>query len=199
MSSSSKFKETISAEKRDWQQERFPSSYSYRDLMDVGRIVYNNVVCEDVWTASAVEVKTTEEQQEKNFLALINERIDRLERSSGKNPSGTPERGKPGNDGFTRNPGCRYHNPNDEKRKVINGRIMIWCHKDCHKRTMWCGRKVCHSKSEYAAKIKKQDQLNNEGPQRKDKISRDFRIALAALTTTDDLADLEAEFFEVKE
>ena len=198
-SNSTEFKETISAEKRDWQQGRSPPSYSHRDLMDVGRIAYNNLVCEGAWKTATFAEKGTEEEKSKNFLALITERVDRLEKISGNNPSGTPTGGKHGNGDFTQNPGWRYHNPNGEKTKLNIGRHMTWCDKDCHKRPMWCGRKVCYGKAEFAARNKKQEEAKKGGDQKKDSISKDFRIALAALTTAEDLAALEEEFFQVKE
>ena len=81
---------------------------------------------------------------------------------------------------------------------------MKWCDKDCHPQPMWCGRKACMSKSEYAefmdgkrkGKDKEDRDKNKSGKQR---ISKDFRIALAALTTAEDFASLEDQFFAGKE
>ena len=68
---------------------------------------------------------------------------------------------------------------------------------------MWCGRKNCLSKAEYAVAMAekrngkdKTEATNETGTKR---ISKDFRIALAALTTPEDFASLEEQFFSGKE
>ena len=68
---------------------------------------------------------------------------------------------------------------------------------------MWCGRKRCLSKAEYAEMMAdKRDgkgKTKAEGPSNGSKFSNDFRIALAALTTPDDFAALESQFMSGKE
>ena len=81
---------------------------------------------------------------------------------------------------------------------------MNWCSKDYHPRPMWCGRRQYMSKLEYAKTmtIKQIDRGNAECAKErkaKQKVSSDFRIALAALTTPEDFALLEAQFFSGKD
>ena len=80
---------------------------------------------------------------------------------------------------------------------------MNWCDKDCHQQPMWYGRKNSLSKAEYAAAMikKRNGKGRSEATQETGKkcISKDFRIALAALTTPEDFASLEKQFFSGKE
>ena len=68
---------------------------------------------------------------------------------------------------------------------------------------MWCGRKNCLTKAEYAtamAEKRKGGHSSNPTPKEvKNKLSNEFRIALAALTTPEDFASLEDQFFSGKE
>ena len=43
------FLQTIGAEKRNWVQGKASTGYSYRDLMGIGRITYNNLVSDETW------------------------------------------------------------------------------------------------------------------------------------------------------
>ena len=69
---------------------------------------------------------------------------------------------------------------------------------------MWRGRPNCMSRAEYAeAMASKRNGTGKKTDDKKEwvkpKISNDFRIALAALTTAEDFASLEEQFFSGKE
>ena len=64
---------------------------------------------------------------------------------------------------------------------------MKWCTNNCHKKPMWCGRKNCITKSEFAKKMQeKQDGSSTEdgggrngsSGTNKTKLGEDFKIAL---------------------
>ena len=96
--------------------------------------------------------------------------------------------------------GWRYENPDNLAEKVINGRTMKWCTKDCHRRPQWCGRRNCLDKAEYAEAMKRKNEKGSPMPEGgKVKISKDYKMALAALTTSDDYQTLEDQFFSIKD
>ena len=74
---------------------------------------------------------------------------------------------------------------------------MKWCTNDCHPKPMWCGRKNCMSRAEYAAKYggKNRENKNREQEKEKPQLSKDFKIALAAMTTKEDFESLQGQFF----
>ena len=47
------FIDAIQAEERDWMQGKVRPGYTYRDLMQLGRLTYNNLVEKGVWTNRA--------------------------------------------------------------------------------------------------------------------------------------------------
>ena len=68
---------------------------------------------------------------------------------------------------------------------------------------MWCGRIKCLSRVEYAEAMAEKRKQNGKNSTKDEKrtpgISEDFRVALAALTTAEDFASLEQQFFSGKE
>ena len=81
---------------------------------------------------------------------------------------------------------------------------MRWCTNDCHPRPMLCGRKNCLNKADFAVKMKtakktkgSSDLSNNNTSAKKEKgYSNDFKIALAAMCSSDDYRTLEQQFFQ---
>ena len=190
------FLQTIGAEKREWVQGKVSLSYDYRDLMDVGRITYNNLVSDQTWGEAPLDKKGSSPEG-KHFLTLAT-KIEQLEQklSSGNGNNGGG--GDSGEDDFTKQKGWRYHNPGKASTKVINGRNMNWCSNDCHRRPMWCGRRKCLNRADFAEKKKQEEGGSDDRPQ-KTHVSKEFRMALAALTTAEDLEALEEQFFQVKD
>jgi hypothetical protein len=183
-STNKEFVDSIAAERRDWIQGKVGANYSHRDLMELGRLTYNNLVEDGTWETnpknSAVKTK------EQNFLALATELVKTL---SNQTDNSTGNKKKNG-DGDKNS--WRYDNPDNLQEKVINGRTMKWCSKDCHRRPQWCGRRNCLNKAELAAAMKKKQEKGKQTPEDgRVKVSKDFKMALAALTTVEDFRALE--------
>jgi len=72
------------------------------------------------------------------------------------------------------------------------------CSNDCHDKPMWCGRRNCLNKAYYS----KEWQTNKEGKRTSGdgaKSSAEFKIALAAITSTEDFEALQEQFASLKE
>lgn len=61
------FVDTIKDERRKWTQGKLGPAYSYRDLMDLGRLAYNSLVDEESWSTKGVKPKDAE----KNYGYLL--------------------------------------------------------------------------------------------------------------------------------
>ena len=48
-SSNKEFTDAISSERRDWIQGKVKADYSYLDLMELGRLTYNNLIKDESW------------------------------------------------------------------------------------------------------------------------------------------------------
>jgi len=98
----------------------------------------------------------------------------------------------------------RYKNPDNAATREVRGTTMKWCTNDCHDKAMWCGRRTCTNRADYAAAMqKKRDKgasnSTTSTTARKSSYSKDFKIAVAALTSAEDFASLEEQFFDSKE
>ena len=190
-SSNQPFLDAIQVEERDWMQGEVRQGYNYRDLMNLGRLTYNNLVEKGSWEVSTSPAK---EDPAVKYLALATEML----RSYNKDGKGTTDDG-----GKRKN--WRYDNPDNLKEKKIGGRTMKWCKQDCHRRPQWCGRRNCLSNAEYEAQGSKRRDAkpgkptDSSGVGTKMNVTKDFRLALAALTTEGDFEALEKQFFSVKE
>ena len=189
------FVEAIRAEERDWMQGKVRQGYSFRDLMSFGRLTYNNLVEKGTWDT---ETSTAKEDPSVKYLALATEILRSFNKGDGsREGQGTKDDG-------TKHKNWRYNNPENLNEKKIGGHTMKWCKQDCHRWPQWCGRKNCLGNAEYEAqrakyrsKTEKTLDANAGGP--KLDATKDFRIALAALTTEEDFEALEKQFFSVKE
>ena len=200
-SPNAEFRDAIASEKRNWTQGKLPDTYSYLDLMDLARLEYNNAVEDETWDATKGKLES--ESRESNILALATQILGKV--NLGRDTTAKDGDGNPtGGDGGKKFQPWRFENPNNDKTKLVRGTVMNWCSKDCHQQPMWCGRKRCLSKAEYAVAMN--DKRN--GTERKTPavegnggrgISNDFKIALAALTTPEDFASLEQQFFSGKD
>ena len=120
--------------------------------MDLARLTYNILIEDSAWQ----ETKHKVDREENNYPALTIEILKRFKVEDGdKNIKGRPS--KKGSEG-TRNgreyAAWRFENPDGDTKKVARGITLKWYAKNCHPKPMWCGRKVCYSKAEFAA-IKK--------------------------------------------
>ena len=194
------FRDAIASEKRNWTQGKLPVSYTFLDLMELARLEFNNLVEDDTWETN--RSKLDAENQESKILALATEILDKVNVTQRPgSESGT--KNTLGGEGGRQFQQWRFENPNNEPTKLVRGTTMRWCTNDCHQRPMWCGRKNCLTKAEYAtamAEKRKGGHGGNSNPKDiKNKLSNEFRIALAALTTPEDFASLEDQFFSGKE
>ena len=137
----------------------------------------------------------------KNFLALATELIKSLKGNSeiGSNPGNRP--GKDEKRSFLP---WRFLNPEGLKTKDVKGTIMTWCTNDCHPQPMWCGRKNCLNRADFAKKM--QESQNKGGKFENNSVkenengknnnhSSEFKIALAAMCSEEDYQLLEKQFF----
>ena len=136
------FVESIKDEKRKWTQGKLPPTYDYRDLLELGRVTFNNITQdENGWMTgnSAAERKRTTETkpEERNFLALATDLINAIQK---KNEPGNNSGKRTGGEAKRSYIPWRFENPEGLKTKVVKGTTMTWCSNDCHPQPMWCGR-----------------------------------------------------------
>ena len=72
-SSNEEFTDAISAERRDWIQGKVKADYSYLDLLELGRLTYNNLVEDESWVQKAAK-----SANEKNYLTLATELMSKF-------------------------------------------------------------------------------------------------------------------------
>ena len=108
--------------------------------------------------------------------------------------------GNGGKNGKNRFKPWRFENPDNEATRVINGRTWRWCSNDCHPQTMWCGKENCLNKADFAKKMEKEKSGSDNSSKNttNSSISKDFKIALAAMTSAEDFALLKSQFFPGK-
>ena len=197
------FRVAIKEEERRWIQDKLPD-YTYGDLLELGRITFNNLVESDEWIQ--VKDKKKENEDQKSFLALATEIMTKLKGSH----KGGGERSNSGNnDKKYTAPGdrtyqtWRFDNPDNEKTKQVKGTMMTWCDNDCHeKRPMWCGRKNCRTRADHAKFMSEKrggnasNYSSDNGNESKMKATDDFKIALAAMVSEEDFAALQGQFLK---
>ena len=194
------FRDTIKEEKHRWTQGKCGQNYTHKELLELGRVTYNNL--EDEVKDDLNKTKQGEKEkksEEKNFLALATQIMEKLNNPSQSNPDGgsTNQSGKAKRTFLP----WRFENPDNAATKEVRGTTMKWCTNDCHPRPMWCGRKNCLNKADFASKMKaaKESKGNSEDSSDKKKengLSNDFKIALAAMCSSEDYKTLESQFFQ---
>ena len=203
----SEFVESIKDEKRKWTQGKLPPMYDYRDLLELGRVTYNNISQDDEgWntkeTGGGTKFPNEAPSNEKNFLTLATELISTLK---GNQAPGNKNQDKTEGMGKRSFLPWRFENPEGSKTKLVKGTLMRWCANDCHPQPMWCGRKFCLNKSEFAKKMQESQKEGgrSESSNEKNKengpgynTSNDFKIALAAMCSEEDYQILEKQFFQ---
>jgi len=194
------FLDAIKDEHKDWIQGKVAPQYSYRNLMDLGRVMYNNLVDEGTYRHNNPAPQPKDKEEDKNYLALAAALMTNM---SGLNDSGN----KGGSKGstITYQP-WRFENPDNEDTKVVRGSTMKWCKNDCHKNSMWCGRKNCLNRADFHENWKKKNASKASGsdsnignkPKGSTK-SSEFKIKLAAMTSLEDFAALKEQFVSLKD
>ena len=190
------FADTIKDERRKWTQGKLGTSYTYRELMDLGRLTYNNLLDEGSWNSKASAKKS----DEKNYLALATELMTKMKSYADRDggPNGGVRNERQGDGERPTYLPWRFENKDNKPTKVVRGSTMNWCKNDCHEKPMWCGRKNCLNRADYSAawQKKKDSKDSNSG---NDTSSSEFRIALAAMTSPEDFEALQAQFASLKE
>ena len=195
-----KFKVAVEEEQRAWIQGKLSDDYSHEHLMDLGRVTFNNLVENDDWQTGrrSSDKRPAKDKEEKNFLALATEILKKFGDQSGKNHNGGASREK-----ATSQPGERTYkawrteNPNKEKEKIVKGTKMKWCTNDCHDQPMWCGRKNCLGREDFKTMMDKRSGKESERvSETKIGASDDFKIALAAMVSPEDLETLTSQFLK---
>ena len=76
-STNEEFQESVKEEERKWIQDKLKPDYSFTDLIELGRVTYNNQVESGNWEApkQTAQPKGTEQPQ---FLALATEILNKL-------------------------------------------------------------------------------------------------------------------------
>ena len=103
--------DSIAAERRDWIQGKIASDYSHRDLMELGRLTYNNLVEDGTWETNSKPKETKTKEQ--NFLALATELVKTLAKTG---EVGNTTGGKR-KDGDTNKDKWRDENPRTSRRR----------------------------------------------------------------------------------
>lgn len=200
-SGNEEFTDAIASERRDWIQGKVKVDYSFLDLMELGRLTYNNLIEDESWIK-----KEAKQEKEKNYLALATQLMSRM--ASSNYDDGKANDKDKNNNRDDQGPRTyhkwRYENPDNAATREVRGTTMKWCTNDCHDKAMWCGRRTCTNRADYAAAMqKKRDKgasnSTTSTTARKSSYSKDFKIAVAALTSAEDFASLEEQFFDSKE
>ena len=71
-------------EERLWIQNKLPDNYSHQDLMELGRVTYNNLIDKDYDLSKNVEKYQPKAEEQRNFLALATEILKKFENGSRK-------------------------------------------------------------------------------------------------------------------
>ena len=202
------FVDAVKDERRKWMQGKLTVEYDYGDLMDLGRVTYNNLIADDEWKKkeSKLEKNKASSGDEKNFLMLATEILRNIKDPKPNHSGSSSNEAQKTSDGGIRLrngrelKAWRFENPKNEQTKILkDGTVMRWCTNDCHPKPMWCGRSNCLNKAEYAAKNGggRKNEKKEEKPQNLP-VSEDFKIALAAMTSTEDFETLKNQFFQGK-
>lgn len=128
-----KFVDAIKGKKRRWTQGKLAPNYSFRELMKLGRVTYNNID-DDNWDKSRPKTGKEAPEEQKNFLALATQIMERLDNSSQKESNGDGS-GKSGKQKRIFLP-WNFENPDNATTKEVLGTIMKWCSNNCHPHPM---------------------------------------------------------------
>ena len=112
---------------------------------------------DESWTGRKAKVS----KEQNTYLAFLTEKIDRLETSGGENGKQVSTKYAELSYGD-----WRFENPDEAETKKVRGARIKWCTNDCHIKSMWCERRICSNKVDYAAakgKKKKPKEKSNQG------------------------------------
>lgn len=190
------FVEAIKDEKRQSTQGKLPADYFYRELLELGRVTYNNINEDLNWTSNPKEAKPgsgdnkKDATDSKKFLALATKMVllklsDSDLKVSEKSTNNSGKR--------TFLP-WRFENKEGATTKVVRGTVMKWCKNNCH-------RQDCLNKADFAKKMKEMrnegsSSANDDTKSSKQNVLNNFKIALAVICSNDDYKSLKEQFFQ---
>ena len=200
--SNADFKMSINDEKRKWVTGRLDASYEWTDLRNFALVSYNNLEASGEWgpTTSRVPDKENQDPMEGKFLAFLTKVL------GDKAPTHNNVVKTPGTEAPPR--GWKLLNKTGAKTcKMPNYKGVLrewyWCHSDCHDQPCWCPRKKCRNKAEYAKFMEDRKQNGQSGPSQTAqgsggdlKSNEDFRIALSAMISDENMKALEEQFLK---
>ena len=191
------FVDAIKDERRKWMQGKLGPKYTYRDLMDLGRLTFNNLVDEGSWSTKPPKAKDAE----KNYLALATQLMTQMAamKSDTKDSSSFTPKGSANTDGPRTYLPWRFENPDNKATKDIRGSTMKWCKNDCHDQPMWCGRRNCMNRSDYSKEWQKKNGKKELNADNGGASNDEFKIALAAICSPEDFAALQEQFSQIKD
>ena len=190
------FVDAIKDERMQWTQGKLGAAYTYLDLMELGRLMYNNLVDEEYWSSKMLKSK----EEEKNYLTLATEMITKFNRNrgdSGGSSGGQKSRNQ--NEGSRTYLPWRFENKYNQSKKDHNEIPMIWCDNDCHAKPMWCGRKNCLNRSDFAKEWEKKKKAKGTRANNNSNVSSEFKISLVAITSPEDFKVLQEQFGLIKD
>ena len=110
-------------EERKWIQNKLKGDYSFTDLLELGRIKYNNLVENNGW--ANMEEPETKEKEKPQILALATEILRKLNTEGGA--SSKPRDASNYNSTEQRTyQEWRFQNPDGLKKKELHGATMRW-------------------------------------------------------------------------
>ena len=208
---SKRFLDAVAEEKRRWEQGKLGASYTYRELLELGRVTFNNLSDKEKEITSGEEKENkdgqaADEKGEAKFLALATSILQTMKDGGFKSNGGKGSSGGSADSNYKDQNGkplkmWRFENPENAQTKELNGRTMRWCTNDCHPKPMWCGRKNCLNKADFARKMEEREK---GGTEKKDsapggaQYSKDFKIALAAMMSAEDFKAIKSQFMQGK-
>ena len=143
------FVDTIKDECRKWTQGKLGTLYTYRELMDLGRLTYSNLLDKGSWNLKA----SAKKNDEKNYLVLATEIITQMKsyatREGGLN--GGLRNEKQGDGDKPTYLHCCFENKGNKSTKVVRGSTMNCCKNDCNEKPICYRRTNCLNRSDYFA------------------------------------------------
>ena len=123
--------------------------------MDNVLLLYNNEVANNTWEHTKAKpvkaVQKTVAKSEDNFISLLVNKFDDLEKKIPENSENDDERNNQSRNGRRTFPAWRYEHPDNLTEMTNNNGVTFkWCTNDFHDKPMWCSRKNCRGKVEWA-------------------------------------------------
>ena len=115
-------------------QGKLGPKYTYRDLMDFGRLTFNNLVDEGSWSTKTPKAKDAEN----NYIALATQLMTQMTimKPGPKDNSSYTPKGSANTDGPRTYLPWRFENPDNKATKDVRVSIMKWCKNNCHNKSM---------------------------------------------------------------